>query len=117
MTDPSWTDEWARFLNQNGISVYVLDAYNAQQNVSHSRTLERAAAVGGDDKDERHIAPLQLQVIARALELWTNPNDVVLSPFAGIGSEIAMQVIEHCFDLLCKAFDHILGQLPTEVSV
>lgn len=43
----SWTDEWARFLNQNGITVYVLDAYNAQQNVSYSRTLERAGTVGG----------------------------------------------------------------------
>lgn len=37
--------------------------------------------------DERHIAPLQLSVIRRALRLWTNPHDVVLSPFAGIGSE------------------------------
>jgi len=37
--------------------------------------------------DERHIAPLQLQVIRRAIELWTNPNDLVFSPFAGIGSE------------------------------
>jgi len=37
--------------------------------------------------DERHICPLQLDVIARCLELWTNKNDVVLSPFAGIGSE------------------------------
>jgi len=40
-----------------------------------------------DDKDERHICPLQLDVIRRALELWTNPNDIVLSPFMGIGSE------------------------------
>lgn len=37
--------------------------------------------------DERHICPLQLDVIARCLELWTNPGDIVLSPFAGIGSE------------------------------
>lgn len=37
--------------------------------------------------DERHICPLQLDVIARCLELWTNKGDVVLSPFAGIGSE------------------------------
>lgn len=37
--------------------------------------------------DERHICPLQLEVIRRAIELWTNPNDIVLSPFAGIGSE------------------------------
>jgi len=40
-----------------------------------------------EDKDERHICPLQLDVIARCLELWTNKGDVVLSPFAGIGSE------------------------------
>ena len=37
--------------------------------------------------DERHICPLQLEVIRRGVELWTNPADVVLSPFAGIGSE------------------------------
>ncbi len=37
--------------------------------------------------DERHICPLQLEVIKRGIELWTNPGDVVLSPFMGIGSE------------------------------
>ena len=37
--------------------------------------------------DERHICPLQLEVIRRGVDLWTNPGDVVLSPFAGIGSE------------------------------
>lgn len=37
--------------------------------------------------DERHICPLQLDVIERCVELWTSPGDVVLSPFAGIGSE------------------------------
>ena len=37
--------------------------------------------------DERHICPLQLGVIERCVELWSNPGDVVLSPFAGIGSE------------------------------
>lgn len=40
-----------------------------------------------DKDDERHICPLQLDTIARCLELWSNPGDVVLSPFAGIGSE------------------------------
>jgi DNA modification methylase len=40
-----------------------------------------------EHEDERHICPLQLEVIRRGIELWTNPNDVVLSPFAGIGSE------------------------------
>ncbi len=40
-----------------------------------------------ESQDEKHIAPLQLDVIARAVEIWTNPGDVVFSPFAGIGSE------------------------------
>ena len=39
------------------------------------------------DKDERHICPLQLDLIRRAIILWSNPGDVVLSPFMGIGSE------------------------------
>lgn len=37
--------------------------------------------------DERHICPLQLQVIKRAMMMWSNPGDLVMSPFAGIGSE------------------------------
>jgi DNA modification methylase len=37
--------------------------------------------------DERHICPLQLPVIRRGIDLWTNPGDVVLTPFGGIGSE------------------------------
>ena len=40
-----------------------------------------------ENNDERHICPLQLQVIEKALNLWTNPGDTILSPFAGIGSE------------------------------
>lgn len=38
--------------------------------------------------DERHISPLQLTVIRRCIDLWSNPGDVVYSPFAGIGSEL-----------------------------
>jgi hypothetical protein len=40
-----------------------------------------------DENDERHICPLQLDVIARCIELWSNPGDLVFSPFTGIGSE------------------------------
>ena len=39
------------------------------------------------EKDERHICPLQLGLIERACEIWSAPGDVVLSPFAGVGSE------------------------------
>ena len=48
-------------------------------------TLQYASA--REHEDERHICPLQLEVIRRAVLLWSNPGDVVLSPFAGIGSE------------------------------
>lgn len=40
-----------------------------------------------DDRDEKHICPLQLDTIERAVTLWSNEGDIVLSPFAGIGSE------------------------------
>jgi DNA modification methylase len=39
-----------------------------------------------EDADERHICPLQTQVIERCIDLWSNPGDVVLDPFGGIGS-------------------------------
>jgi DNA modification methylase len=41
-----------------------------------------------DELDERHIHPLQLDVIDRVVVLWSNPGDVVLTPFMGIGSEV-----------------------------
>lgn len=52
--------------------------------IRQSDTLQKKSA--REDKDERHICPLQLEVIQRCIELWTNPNDIVLDPFAGIGS-------------------------------
>lgn len=53
--------------------------------VDQGKVLNREGA--RDDRDERHICPLQLDVIERAVSLWTNPGDLVYSPFAGIGSE------------------------------
>lgn len=44
--------------------------------------------IARDDKDERHLCPLQLGVIERSIELWTLPGEVVLTPFAGVGSEL-----------------------------
>lgn len=41
-----------------------------------------------DEEDERHVHPLQLDVIERALVLWSNPGEVVFSPFMGVGSEV-----------------------------
>ena len=41
-----------------------------------------------DEEDERHVHPLQLDVIDRAIVLWSNPGDTVLTPFMGVGSEV-----------------------------
>ncbi len=52
--------------------------------INQSDTLNRNGA--REEQDEKHICPLQLPVIERGIELWTNPDDVVLDPFDGIGS-------------------------------
>lgn len=54
--------------------------------INQSKTLQYMSARESDD--ERHISPLQLEVIERAIDLWTNPNDLVYTPFLGIGSEV-----------------------------
>lgn len=46
-----------------------------------------------DPEDERHVHPLQLDVIERACVLWSNPGEVVLTPFMGVGSEVYGAVI------------------------
>lgn len=60
--------------------------------INPSDTLQYRSAREHDD--ERHICPLQLEVIRRGIQLWTNPGDIVLSPFMGIGSEgfVAMEL-------------------------
>jgi DNA methylase len=54
--------------------------------IRETNTLNERA--GREAADERHICPLQLDLIERCVRLWSNPGDMVLSPFAGIGSEI-----------------------------
>lgn len=53
--------------------------------IKQSNTLQKESA--REEKDEKHICPLQLDVIERCIELWTNPEDIVFTPFLGIGSE------------------------------
>jgi len=52
--------------------------------IRQSDTLQKKSARA--EEDERHICPLQLEVIKRCICLWTNPGDIVLDPFAGIAS-------------------------------
>lgn len=60
--------------------------------IDQGDTLNRSEA--RENEDERHISALQLGVIRRALKLWTNPNDVVFTPFLGIGSEVFVALQE-----------------------
>lgn len=64
---------------------WILWARPIWYGIRESDTLNAAAA--RTEKDERHIAPLQLETIERCVRLWSNPGETVFSPFAGIGSE------------------------------
>lgn len=67
------------------VDVWQLYASPVWTDINPSDTLQARSA--REDKDEKHICPLQLTVIKRAIMLWTNPGDIVLTPFLGIGSE------------------------------
>lgn len=67
------------------VSLWQRYASPVWMDIDPSDTLQFRSAREHDD--ERHICPLQLEVIRRGVRLWSNPGDVVLSPFAGIGSE------------------------------
>jgi hypothetical protein len=67
------------------VSLWQRYASPVWMDINPSDTLQKESA--REHEDERHICPLQLEVIRRGIQLWTNPGDVVLSPFAGIGSE------------------------------
>ena len=74
------------------VQVWQRFASPVWMDINPSDTLQFRSA--REHNDERHIAPLQLQVIERGIELWSNPGDTVFSPFAGIGSEgfVALQM-------------------------
>lgn len=67
------------------VNVWQRYASPVWMDINPNDTLQKESA--REQEDEKHICPLQLTVIRRAINLWTNPGDVVLSPFGGIGSE------------------------------
>ena len=68
------------------IEVWQRYASPVWTDINQTRTLQYRNA--RDEKDEVHISPLQLDVIERCIHLWSNPNDIVFTPFMGIGSEV-----------------------------
>lgn len=75
------------FRQTGNLSIDIWQEYASPvwMNINQSNTLNTKAA--RDKDDTRHICPLQLDVIHRCLQLWSKADDIVLSPFAGIGSE------------------------------
>ena len=89
--------------------------------IKQSNTLNGRSARA--QEDERHVAPLQLDLIGRLLDLWSSPGDLVFSPFAGIGSEgvvslemgrrfIGSELKPSYFELACKYLDEASKQEP-----
>lgn len=66
------------------ISLWQKYASPVWYDINYSKTLNKE---GRESDDEKHIAPLQLETIERAIHLWTNPGEWVFTPFGGIGSE------------------------------
>jgi len=82
--------EAAHVASSYSVKVWQRYAESVWTDINQSDVLSHRAARAVED--ERHISPLQLTVIRRCLQLWSNPGDVVFSPFAGIGSEIYVAV-------------------------
>lgn len=61
--------------------------------IQQGNTLNRSSA--REERDEKHICPLQLDVIARCIELWSNEGDTIFTPFLGIGSEAYQSLKMH----------------------
>ena len=89
--------------------------------IRQSDTLQKKSARA--EQDERHICPLQLEVIQRGIELWSNPNDIVFDPFGGIGSTpyvaikmgrraIACELKDSYYDQMVKNVESIVGTEP-----
>lgn len=92
MRDPRDVAERVTHGDEYPVSLWQRVASPVWMDINPSDTLQYMSAREHDD--ERHIAPLQLEVIRRCVRLWTNPGDTVLSPFAGIGSEGHVAIIE-----------------------
>jgi len=118
--------EEGTFQSTGRLSIDIWQRYASPvwMDINPSDTLQFRSA--REHNDERHICPLQLQVIHRALQLWTNPGDVVLSPFAGIGSEgyesvrlgrkfIGVELKRSYFDQACRNMTNIERETTKEM--
>lgn len=85
VSNDEWID-WAAPVAHVTGNAAELCAAPAWDDIRETNTLNERVA--REDADERHLCPLQLDLIERCVRLWSNPGETVLSPFAGIGSEV-----------------------------
>lgn len=114
-------DEKAEFnsdngrLNRGSIETWQRYASPVWMDINPSNTLQHKSC--RSEKDERHICPLQLDVIERALQLWSNPDDVVLTPFGGIGSEGYQSIKMGRKAILCELKKEYFEQIPKNMEM
>lgn len=94
-------------LDQEGFGV-------CEQDINPSDTLQYESA--REHEDERHICPLQREVARRGIRLWSNKGDVVLSPFAGIGTEVYEAVAADRFGLGVELKESYFKQAVANVT-
>ena len=92
MRKPGEAEERVKHGDDLPVDMWQKYASPVWDDIDQGRTLNRMPA--RDENDEKHMCPLQLDVIERCIHLWTNPGDLVFSPFTGIGSEgyVAVQM-------------------------
>lgn len=92
-------EQWQRWASPVWMDIQQTDVLNTR--------------LAKSDKDGKHVCPLQLDLIERAIHLWSNPGDLILSPFGGIGSEgvgalragrryVGIELKQEYFDVACK---------------
>lgn len=95
---------WKGNPNENPLSHWIFRRYASPiwDDVRQGHVLPYREA--RESEEERHVHPLQLDVIERSLTLWSNPGETILTPFAGVGSEVfgAVRVGRKCIGIELK---------------
>lgn len=115
-----------RVTHGDSLPVHLWQKYASPiwDDINQGRTLNKMPA--RDESDEKHMCPLQLDVIERCIHLWTNPDDLVFSPFTGIGSEgycavrmgrrfIGTELKPQYFDLACQNLAEAAGAQQSDL--
>jgi len=116
--DDTFNDEFKEEdgrLNRGSIMTWQRYASPVWMDINPSNTLQHRSC--RTEKDERHICPLQLEVIERALQLWSNKGDTVFSPFGGIGSEGYQALKMGRKAILCELKEEYYAQIPKNMEM